>query len=373
MPSNWDNVIGQDHVKQLLQTAVRNKRIAHAYLFYGIEGAGQDAIAIEFARVLLCRSGSETACGECASCRKMDSLQHPNVTLIFPMPGGESPKSEDSDSLDANVFEEVRKQTGEKSTNPYFHIEIPKAKVIPIRSIRAIKKESSMSSAEEGRKIFIIFDADAMKDEAANALLKVLEEPLEGTHFLLATSRRDALKQTIISRCQQVRCSLLQEEQIAQSLIRRRHVDSQRAAVIASLANGSYTRAVEMIDGDIDKFRNDAVQFLRSILGASAMKLLDEQDEYFTGNKRDNAEQLLSMLIVWFRDSMMIREGSPHHILNRDQEEDLNRFVQKFGRKNIEECLRIVEQSLELLRRNVYLPLVMLSLTVRLRTILHAK
>lgn len=373
MLSNWDKIIGQARVKKTLQTAIRNKRLSHAYLFWGNIGVGKDALAIEFARTLLCHKQNETSCGECSSCRKMDILQHPNVKLVFPLPGGDTEKNDDPDSMDSDILEEVRKQIGEKALNPYFHIDIPKAKYIRIKTIREIKKESSMSSAEPGKKIFIVFDADAMNDFSANSLLKVLEEPLDDVHFILVTSRKEAVKQTILSRCQLIQCSMLSDEEIQSALEERNSVDPTSSHFISRLANGNYSRALELMGDDIAKYRTDTVQFLRSILGPSPIKLFEDQEEYLTGNKRDNAEQILTMLLVWFRDTIVVRENSAHIILNIDQEKDLGSFVGRFGTKNLEVCMISIERALELLRRNVYLPLVMLSLTVNLRRILNAK
>ena len=373
MPSNWDKIIGQQRVKNTLQTAIRNQRLSHAYLFWGNVGIGKDALAIEFARILLCHKQGEVSCGECSSCKKMETLHHPNLKLIFPLPGGDSEKQDDGDPLETDVVEEIRKQIAEKSLNPYFHIDIPKAKFIRIKTIRELKKESSMSSAEPGRKIFIIFDTEAMNDYAANSLLKVLEEPLDGVHFILVSSKKEAVKQTILSRCQLIQCAMLSDEEIQSALEERNSVEQKQAHFISRLANGNYSRALELLGEDINKYRMDAVQFLRSILGASVIKFFEEQEEYLSGNKRDNAEQILTMLLVWFRDTVVLREESPHNILNIDQEKELSSFVGRFGTKNLEACMSSIERALELLRRNVYLPLVMLSLTVNLRRILNAK
>ena len=369
--SNWNTVIGQERVKKILQTAIRNNRVAHAYLFWGNDGVGSEAIALEFARTLLCMRQSTEACGECSGCTKMDHLQHPNLKLIFPLPGGDSDKPDD-DSMDNDVVDEIRRQTLEKARNPYFHIEIPKAKFIRIKSIREIKKESSLSNAEAGRKVFVIFDADAMNDASANSLLKILEEPLDDIHFLLTASRKDAMKQTIVSRCQLVQCSVLTEQNIADALMTREHQDEPQARYIARLANGSYTRAQELLGGDLNKYRADVVTFLRAALSASPSKVYDDHEEYLTGNKRNDAENLLLMLHTWMRDAIVLREGSDD-IFSIDQRNDLKSFVDKFGKRNLELCASAVERALELLRRNVYLPLVMLSLTVNLRRILHAK
>ncbi|HEY6952454.1 MAG TPA: DNA polymerase III subunit delta', partial [Bacteroidota bacterium] len=84
----WNSVIGQERVKDLLIRSIASKQLAHAYLFHGIRGVGKQATAVEFARTLLCeRSGTE-ACNECSSCRKMASLQHPDLGIIVPLPVG---------------------------------------------------------------------------------------------------------------------------------------------------------------------------------------------------------------------------------------------------------------------------------------------
>ncbi len=373
MHSKFVSVIGQGRVKEILHTAMRNSRIAHAYLFWGNEGVGKDAVAIAFAQTLLCERSDETACGECASCKKMESLQHPNLKILFPMPGGDNEKNDEGEKIESDLLDEVRKQLSAKASDPYFHIDIPKAKFIRINSIRSLKKESSLSSAESGRKVFLIFDADAMNDAAANSLLKILEEPLEGTHFILTTSRKDQVKPTIISRCQLIQFSTLTDDEIHEALVRRENVEEERSHFIARLSGGSYRRAIELLQADIDKFRTDAVQFLRSVLGNSAIKLFDEQEDYILTNKKEDAEQLLTMMLVWFRDAFVLKEQSGDLLLNIDQETDLAKFVTKFGHQNIEQCLTAVEKALELLRRNVYLPLVMLSFSVQLRRILNAR
>ena len=84
----WPKVLGQTRVKRLLVAALQTRRIPHAYLFSGSEGVGKDAVALELARVLNCQRGGVEACGECSSCRRVASLQHPDIQLIVPLPVG---------------------------------------------------------------------------------------------------------------------------------------------------------------------------------------------------------------------------------------------------------------------------------------------
>jgi DNA polymerase III subunit delta' len=370
--NNWDRVIGQTRVKEILRASIRNNRLAHAYLFWGNEGVGKDALAIEFARTLLCLQHSDIACCECSSCKKIEQLQHPNLKLIFPLPGGDTKKDDgDDNELDKDVVEEVRNQISQKAANPYFHISIPRANSIRIKSIRELKKESSMSGVEKGKKVFIIFDADMLNEASANSLLKVLEEPLPETHFILVSSRKDQVKQTILSRSQLVQCSTLSDDDISNALIQREGIEEQQAIFLTRLANGSYSKAIEFHSDDMNQYRIDAIQFLRGILGTSTIKFSEDFEEYLLPSRRSEAEQLLLMLLVWFRDACIAKERGFIGVMNIDLEKDLLNFNAKFGEQNLMNCQLSVERALELLRRNVYLPLVMLSLSVNLKRILY--
>ncbi|HLP15656.1 MAG TPA: DNA polymerase III subunit delta' [Bacteroidota bacterium] len=370
MSNIWDTVIGQRHAKQLLSKAREQDRLAHAYLFWGPEGVGKSALALAFAKTLLCEEGGTTACGHCPSCRKMITLQHPNLKLIFALPGGEGKKNDDGDSLDAELRDEIRRQVARKAIQPYAQISIPKAVAIRIRDIRAIRKETSMTATERGKKIFILLDVDTMNEPSANAFLKILEEPPDDTLFLLITAHKEQVRQTILSRCQAVQCVRLKEDEIAQALVDHEQVDATRARLTARLSDGSYSRALDLLNEDLDKERTDAVAFLRGCLGNAVLKYFDDQDEYFSSKKREPVEQLLHLLLVWFRDAIIFREQGETGVINHDQLGDLERFVSRFGTADLAACAGAVERALGLLRRNVYLPLVLLSLTVQLKRLL---
>jgi DNA polymerase III subunit delta' len=374
MMNTWDIVIGQRHAKTLLTKAREQDRLAHAYLLWGPEGVGKSVLALEFAKILLCEQGKDDACGICPSCRKMATLQHPNLKFVFAMPGGEGKKNGDGDSLETELRDEIRKQMAQKAAQPYAQISIPKATAIRIKDIRAIRKETSMTATEQGKKIFILLDVDTMNEASANAFLKVLEEPPEDTLFLLITAHKEQVRQTILSRCQAVQCVRLTEDEITQALIEREQIDPARARLTARLSDGSYVRALGLLNEDLDKQRSDAVVFLRGCLGNAVLKFFDDQEEYFSSKKREPVEQLLHLLLVWFRDAIIYREQGDVGIINHDQLADLERFVSRFGHADLARCVEEVERALGLLRRNVYLPLVLLSLTVHLkRILLHGK
>ncbi len=369
---SWNSIIGQARAKDILQRSIAQKRIAHAYLFWGPRGTGKDALAVEFAKTLLCEVQGTEACGSCASCRKMENLQHPNVRLVFALPAAKADKGADSGEgkFQADVREEIRSQLEMKAKNPYFHFDIPKATQINIGSIREVKKESSLSAFEKGKKVFIICEAEMMNDASANSLLKVLEEPLHDTIFLLTTSRKEKLLPTIVSRCQSVRCELLPDEEIERALKEREHVSPEQASLVSRLAGGDYSRALELLSEDMVSQRAEAVQFLRTTLGGSSNKLLEEIEGRIAENDRNAVEQFLLLILVWFRDAMVMKERGGEGAMNQDQNEDLKRFLAKFGNANFPATINAVERALELLRGNVYLPLVLLSLSIQLKRLL---
>ena len=369
---SWNSVIGQARAQEILRRSIEQGRIAHAYLLWGPRGVGKDALAIEFAKTLLCERQGTVACDSCPSCKKMQNLQHPNVKLVFALPAAKSDKGGElgEGKFQPDIREEIRGQLEQKAKNPYFHFEIPKATQINIGTIREIKKESSLSAFEKGKKVFIVCDAEMMSDTSANSLLKVLEEPLSDTIFLLTTSRKEKLLPTIISRCQSVRCDILKDEEIEHALIERENVPADQAHLISRLAGGDYSYALELFSEDVASQRAGAVEFLRSVLSGRSVKLLEEIEERVAENDRRTVEQLLTLLLVWFRDTLMMKEQAGTGIINQDQREDLDRFLARFKDSDFPATINAVERGLELLRGNVYLPLVLLSVSIQLKRIL---
>ncbi|MBX2989994.1 MAG: DNA polymerase III subunit delta' [Bacteroidetes bacterium] len=363
----WHRVIGQQRVKNILLSALRTGRLPHAYLFAGNEGVGKDAMALELARALHCEKEKENACGECASCLKLNTLQHPDVKLITALPVGKSEKSDDPpmEKLTAADVESVQEQYRRKGENPYHRVAIAKANIIKINSIREVRRESAMSSLYGGKKVFIISNADEMGDEASNTLLKTLEEPPGDTLLILTTSRPETLLQTIISRCQLVRFDPLTELDIRAALMERELVDDLKATLVARLANGSYVRALELLKDDVAALRQDVVNFVRTTLTGNAVAISEQVEQLASSKDREFVVRFLTLMLVWFRDAFVLLQGGS--IINLDQQDDLKRFTAKFPDANLNGVMNAVEQSISLIYKNGYILLTLIQLTVRLR------
>lgn len=371
----WNRVIGQQRVKDLLRRTLVSKRVAHAYLFFGGEGVGKDAAAIEFARALNCAVDSVDPCGECPSCKKIEILQHPNLKLIFPLPVGKNEKSGDDpiEVLSQDQITVVQGQLRLKAENPYYRISIPKANFIKINSVRDLRRDVAMSAFEGGKKVFVISNAETMNAEASNSLLKTLEEPSSDSVLILTASQKEQLLETIISRCQLVQFDPLSEVEIREALMSRQTIEAEQAALVARLARGSYSAARELLSVDMVAQRQEVVQFLRFVLGSQKIPLATDIERIGFSGDRSAVERWLKLLEVWLRDALVLREHGEKGLLNIDHIKDLKSFNQKFPRADLVTALDSVEQSVALVGKNVYLPLVLTSLAIDLKRSLSSQ
>jgi DNA polymerase-3 subunit delta' len=217
-------VPGQDEAMAFLERAAA--RPHHAYLFAGPEGSGKQLAARAFTAALLCARGG---CGECRECRLALDDRHPNVAVIEP------------EGRDIRVGQ---------GADDY-------------GTARWVAARAALTPVEPGRKVFRIEEADRMTEEAADVLLKSIEEPTADTVFLLSSARPDELPETIRSRCQTVTFRPLAEGFVVDTLVGE-GIEETRARLTARLAGGNLGRARRLArDPDGLAFRGAALEALR--------------------------------------------------------------------------------------------------------------
>ncbi|PKN32715.1 MAG: DNA polymerase III subunit delta' [Deltaproteobacteria bacterium HGW-Deltaproteobacteria-19] len=267
------DICGHEKPISILRRALTSGRIAHAYLFRGMDGVGKRAVAETFAKALNCSRMEDDACGECPSCRKFDSGNHPDVVIIRPV-------------------------------GPF----------IRIGEVRTLQDQMGFRPLEGGRRVFLILEADRMNEPAANALLKTLEEPSPRNHLILVTSRPHRLPSTILSRCQHLPFNPLQTEAIA--LFLREHMDfsEAQAATLASSAGGSIGRALEMA-------REDDIRIRDGIMDAVAETLQNRTAPprpillASLGKDREEVLRRLDMVRLFLRDLLVWKETERRDLL----------------------------------------------------------
>lgn len=365
----WTDVLDQRHVVDALRRAIAHERVAHAYLFHGPDGVGKRAVGLAFAQALQCDQGQPDPCGTCTACQKVVRSLHPDVHVLLPQPG---------DADEDEVGERLRRL----AEHPYAAVDFVRRPSLAdaaktsnkqafysvARVHEALRRPMSFRPLEGRYKVVLLTDAELMRVEAANAFLKLLEEPGPQSVFVLTTSRPDRLLPTILSRCQRLRFDPLPAASIERALIERDGVVPETASALARMADGSYMRALELAESD-DLVANRAhvVQFMRHAYTGQGAKLMALNEE-LAGLGRERVKGILRLVLSWIRDLVLYRalaDRAP--LVNVDQQEAIAKFCAHVPHADLEAMTRLVEEAIELVERNVHLGLVLTALANALR------
>jgi DNA polymerase-3 subunit delta' len=308
----FESILGQEKPIRLLTTLLRNETLPHALLFLGIEGVGKKTTAVATAMASNCmghgdenlskekknRASCSTIqkitttrgiCGCCKSCSKIKSGNHPDIILVEP--------------------------TGN---------------LIRISQIRNLCNTLAMKPYEARLRVVIISDAQAMNPAAGNALLKMLEEPPNRTVLILTAVHTSDLLPTIVSRCQHIRFSPIPHNQIEALLVEKHGASYDEAKIVATMANGSISKAVSMVRhiSNINWIKRRA-WLLNSVEALSLMSISSRLAfaEKLSKNKVALAESL-EVMKTWFRD-LVIYKFHPEQIMNKDLREKIQRNSEK--------------------------------------------
>jgi DNA polymerase-3 subunit delta' len=374
----WSNIIGQDRVKEILKNVFQSGKIPHAYIFYGTEGVGKDAAAIEFAKLLNCDdpvNGNE-ACDKCKNCIETDSFRLSLFKFITALPSGKNETDEDSsplEKLEKEDFEIYLEEMDAKINDKYHKISIPKANDIRISSIRQIKREIYMTGRTGKKKVFIISNCDQMNPQSANSLLKILEEPPKDSILILTTSRINSLLPTIIGRCQKIKFNNLSKEQILSYIISKGDVtkDSE-AEFFAQLSEGSITKCNEILGKNFLELREKVLELLGALLTNQHLKLGNNID-FITGKKdKERVRQFLILLAVWFRDITSKSHGNDAMIINKDKADRIGKFVTNFDSENYK-IINLIEEAIRDIDSNVFLDGMLYNLSYKIKSCIRKK
>jgi DNA polymerase-3 subunit delta' len=371
----WNKITGQEKVIDKLKSVYKNGKVAHAYLFKGMDGVGKDAVAIEFARLLNCTNvqPGDNACGECENCRKAASLKSDLLQFICALPSGKSEQtgSNPLESLTGTDFDLYLEELNMKAANSYHRISLPNANNIRINSIRDLVSRIYLSSPKGTTKVFIISEAEKMRQEAANSLLKVLEEPPKNSVIILTTSKVSSLPSTIAGRCQNISFEPLSEEQIKSKLIDSASGYSMKEIELASkLSFGSYTRSLELLEMGINEIRETVLAYLIATLKNDYAEMVLISRNMGTKSDKDKLRHFLFFMNAWFRDLMKIKYSNVNHLANYDMTERLEKFNKNYPNSDIYSIITELEEADKLLTQNVQPQLILVNLSLKLKQLL---
>ena len=345
-------LVGQSRVVGRLEMLLQKARIPQALLFLGPDGTGKTAAAFAFARALHCEASEAKPCDICRGCRKTATLNHADFSVLFPFTARVREASE------RTALQTVLEA-------PYTYALPEDTATIPIDQIRDIQKRFAYGTYESPWRTAVLLHADKMRPEAANALLKTLEEPPEQSLLLLTSSHPEALLPTIVSRCQFVKFPPLGPQDIAQALSERNQLEEDRATFIARTCGGSLRRAQELASADIEDLQNRAYRFLDALIWGVESKTYAALEQL--ASDRQEAFLLLRGAEVWLRDVLLHQQDNADRISNAGQMAHIQRLSEAFDLERLHETARKIESLREMNFRNVNIHMGLISLWRQMR------
>lgn len=355
----FSDIIGQQELKEHLVRGVQRGRISHAQLFSGVAGTGGLPLALAYAQYINCPHRTEhDSCGECPSCVKYSSLAHPDLHIVLPVnkqkkKSGEVVLSEQFLPL----FRELMTRTGGYLTPAEWRESLNLGKtlepLITAKEADEIVRRLSFKSFEAEYKVMVIWLPERMNEEAANKILKILEEPWERTLFLLVSERPDLLLPTILSRTQEVVVPRLRDEEL---MPLAEGVDALQRANMVRLAAGDVVEMRRLVSGEEDGQRRESFERFCALMRLSYndkhLELIDWADEVAT-QPRDIQLSFLAHSARLLRESYMLHAGlGSISYLWGEEAKFCNNFAPFIDNHNIEPIVEQIESARRQLTQN---------------------
>src|SRR5690625_139878 len=328
MMKSWSYIEEQQPVAtKILQQMINRNRVAHAYLIHGAEGTGKEAIGSLLTKSLFCKNRQQAEpCQECDECRRIDSGNHPDVHWI--RPDGAS---------------------------------------IKIAQIAHLQKEFTYTGVESNQKAYLITDADLMTVNAANRLLKFLEEPSHGTTAILMTKNSQVILDTIKSRCQIISLKPLSSQSIEKKL-QEEGLSTENARLFSVLMpNIEEARALDQDEG-FAQSRSLMVQLIRSLHSNSDESLFFIQRQWMEHfSDRDQLKLSLDLLTYWFKDLIYLQIDQQEALVFKSYLKELEDAVWQWSKAEIITILDSILEAKKHLSQNVHPTLVMEKLILQMQ------
>lgn len=318
---SFQDIKGQDRAVHFFKSALRSRMVSSAYLFSGPEGSGKRLLAHTLSKALNCLKGDGDSCDSCESCLKIENKNHPDVVWI-----------------DMALDKEG----------------------IGIGQVRELQRQINLKPYEGRQKVFIIQNAHLMTQDAANCLLKTLEEPPGDSVIILITSKPEELLSTVRSRCKHIKLDMLALA-LKVELTRKRGFSEEEALFLSRLSNSGIEVLQDIEAGELFGLRNRVLDEF-----SSGAQLLDEKSFIFSESK-DEMKFAVSILESWFRDALVLKaHGWGSAIINSDRQRELGALKERLGIEALEGILEAVENTFFCISRNVGAKIALNNLKMRI-------
>lgn len=370
----FKDIHGLESTKSSLRVAVKNNHVAHAQLFASKPGAPALSMALAFATFLNCETPTqEDACGTCSSCSKNQKFIHPDVHFIFPVSGTKNIKATEAKSqLFLKEWRKFLLTTSYGNLQDWSEMYGGEGKqaLISTKEKMSIINSLSLKAFEGKFKIMIIWHPELMHKNAANGILKVLEEPPANSLFLLVSEEPDKLLTTIISRTQRLNIPSFSDRELTELLIAAHGIEEHRAKQLTHLADGSLRGALHLSahvgEGNFDRFK----QWMRFCHQRQLGNLVDTSEEF---SKLSKAEQniFLRYGLSILREALVSISATQEKLFKVEGDEKA--FASNFGKaisiNQFQQFSSLISEASYHIERNASAKLLFLNLSINISTV----
>jgi len=313
MNKNW-NLVGHEWAVDMLQKHIIHETTRHAYLFAGPSGLGRRTLALRFAQALNCQTPVSTGipCGTCRDCKQIESMQHADLTVI------------QADS---------------------------EGGTLKVDQIREARRTLTLKPYQSKYRVSIFLRFQEANDNAANALLKTLEEAPSYAVLILTADTPEQLLPTIVSRCEVLRLRPLNVEQVQRALVSR-GLEIGRAKWIAHISGGRFGYAKQLIESDslLEK-REERLNDLLTLLPASRVEKFAYADRL--AKDKESMRQAILFWLSYWRDIMLRTAQAETPLVNVDRNVEIEDIASQMDLSSVRRVVKGLENTLEKMDRNV--------------------
>lgn len=372
----FKEIIGHRNEIEKLTAMADGGRLPHALLLHGPAGIGKTRVARAFLQYLYCtdRRGGDS-CGHCPACLQTEKLNNPDIHYIYPVVKKTSPRKD----ISADYAEQWNEFILHNSYMPVEGwqdaIEAGNSRpAIYVTESEEIVRLASLSAYGNGYKAFLVWLPEKMNMEAANKLLKIIEEPFSDTLFILVSNSPGDIITTIRSRLQAVEFGPLHEDEIKEFLIRKGKSEKE-AEALAKISKGNMNKATELAGsgGEMEEFRTDFITVMRACYARKMMELKSLADK-FSGYGREKGIRLLDYFARMVRESFISNLQCPQlEAMTAEELEFVARFGPFINAANVEEMERETDRAREDISRNANQKIVWFDFLIELTRLIRTK
>ncbi len=326
--AGFQDIIGQEQIKEHLQNALATGKVSHAYILNGEKSSGKEFIAKIFSMTLQCEKGGTEPCNECRSCKQTLSKNQPDIIYV----SHEKPNTISVDDIRTQINNDV-----------------------------VIKPYSSKY------KVYIINEAEKMTPQAQNAILKTLEEPPAYAVIILLVSNVNALLSTILSRCVVLNMKPVKDELVKNFLMKELQVPDYKADVCVAFARGNVGKAKLLAASEeFENIKAEAISLLKYIKDM-------EMQEIIAAIKKINEYKLeindyFDIMSIWYRDVLLFKATNDvNYLVFREEIQTIRKVATRSSYEGIENVIKALDTAKRRLDANVNFDLTMELLLLELQ------